>query len=80
MNIAARLIDGASAGIATRRAPTSTRAVSADVVALQRGTTDEPRPSRIGGAPLAGAQAVSAYQRTAAIDAVMVLSRIDEHA
>ena len=79
MNIAARLIDGASSGLAIRRAPTSMRAVSADVVALQRAATDEPRPSRIGGAPLTGALAVSAYQRTAAIDAVMVLSRIDEH-
>ena len=41
---------------------------------------EDVRPSRIGGAPLAGAQAVDAYQRTAAIDAVAVLSRIDEHA
>lgn len=41
---------------------------------------EDARPSRIGGAPLAGAQAVDAYQRTAAIDAIAVLSRIDEHA
>ena len=39
---------------------------------------DAARPSRIGGAPLSGARAVSAYERTAAVDALHVVSRIDE--
>jgi hypothetical protein len=44
----------------------------------QRGRS-EARPSRIGGAPLSGAHAVIAYQRTAALDAFAVLtSRVDE--
>jgi hypothetical protein len=41
---------------------------------------DAVRPSRIGGAPLTGARAVHAYQRTAAVDSSRVLSRIDERA
>jgi len=48
-----------------------------DVVAPH---ADAARPSRIGGAPLTGARAVNAYQRTAAVDSSNVLSRIDEHA
>jgi len=46
-----------------------------DVVALH---ADPARPSRIGGAPLSGARAVDAYERTAAVDSLGVLSRIDE--
>jgi len=41
---------------------------------------DAVRPTRIGGAPLAGARAVDAYRRTAVVDASSVLSRIDERA
>jgi hypothetical protein len=79
MSSATSLVSGASASIALR-AHVSPRAVSADVVALLGSRSDDARPSRVGGAPLAGAQAVSAYQRTAAIDSVAVLSRIDERA
>jgi len=39
---------------------------------------EAPRPSRIGGAPLSGARAVDAYARTAAVEALHVVSRIDE--
>ncbi len=47
---------------------------------LQNDGSAAPRPSRVGGAPLTGALAVTAYQRTAATDALRVVGRIDEHA
>jgi hypothetical protein len=82
MSAATSLVAGTAAAFVAkhdraqpRAAPGRTAAKRLDAIRVE-----DARPSRIGGAPLAGAQAVDAYQRTAAIDAIAVLSRIDEHA
>jgi hypothetical protein len=81
MNPATSLVAGASAAFVAKhdRAQSRSALSQSTPVRIDR-VRAEVRPSRIGGAPLAGAQAVDAYQRTPAIDAVVVLSRIDDHA
>jgi hypothetical protein len=82
MNPATSLVAGASAAFVAKhdRAQSRSALSQSTPVRIDRLRAEDVRPSRIGGAPLAGAQAVDAYQRTAAIDAVAVLSRIDDHA
>ena len=69
-------IVGASHAFAAPHSSPRSRLPVADVVALHA----DARPNRIGGAPLAGARATDAYQLTAAVDSLNVLSRIDEYA
>jgi hypothetical protein len=66
----------ASHAFAPPTGPIRPRAHVADATAR----FDVVRPSRIGGAPLSGARAATAYQRTAAVDSLTVLSRVDEYA
>ena len=82
MSPATSLVAGASAAFVARhdRAQSRSALWQSAPVRIDRMRAEDVRPSRIGGAPLAGAQAIDAYQRTAAIDAIAVLSRIDEHA
>ncbi len=80
MSAATNLISGASGELLSRWFPASPRSYALGTAAEPATRTGDARPSRVGGAPLAGAQAVTAYQRTAALDALQVLSRIDEHA
>jgi hypothetical protein len=75
MSSATSLVSGASGDLTSRWFAAPRRSID---VPDQRGRS-EVRPSRIGGAPLSGAHAVIAYQRTAALDAFAVLtSRVDE--
>jgi hypothetical protein len=68
-------VSGTSSDLVSRWFPKSSRLPEAPD---PRGRPDV-RPSRIGGAPLSGTHAITAYQRTAALDAVAVLtSRVDE--
>ena len=71
---------GAGAELVARDYRPPARAASADVVALRANRFEDARPSRVDGAPLAGAQAINAYRATAAVDAIAVLSRIDARA
>ncbi len=77
MSAATSLVAGATATFVAKHDRAQLRPALGQTA---RSPVDDARPSRIGGAPLAGAQAVDAYQRTAAIDAIAVLSRVDEHA
>jgi hypothetical protein len=75
MSSTTSVVSGASSDLASRWFPASARSFD---VPDPRGRSDA-RPSRIGGAPLSGAHAVTAYQRTAALHALAILtSRIDE--
>jgi hypothetical protein len=82
MSTATNLVAGTSAAFVAKheRARSRTGHTQIAPTRVEPMRAEDVRPSRIGGAPLAGAQAVDAYQRTAAIDAIAVLSRIDEHA
>jgi len=79
MNVATSLVARASGELVARSHRPASHTVAVDA-ALGGGSNDAVRPSRIGGPALAGAHAIDAYQRTASIDAIVVLSRIDEHA
>jgi hypothetical protein len=75
MSSATNLVSGTSSDLASRWFPKPAHSPEA---ADPRGRPDV-RPSRIGGAPLSGTHAVTAYQRTAALDAVAALTaRVDE--
>jgi hypothetical protein len=67
----------ASRAFAAPAGPSRPRVQVADAAALQG---DSARPSRVGGAPLSGTRATTAYQRTAAVESLTVLSRVDEYA
>ncbi len=79
MSTATSLVAGASAAYIAKNDRLRSAPMRTEIASLHRDGAEEVRPSRIGGAPLTGARAVSAYQRTSAIDAIAVLSRIDEH-
>lgn len=78
MSAATNLVSGASSKLASSWFPATTRAQPLDVPTEHAPRPADVRPSRVGGAPLAGAQAVTAYQRTSTLDTLVVLSRIDE--
>ena len=82
MSSTTSLVAGTSAAFVAKHDRARLRSAPAQITPMRvdAARVEEARPSRIGGAPLAGAQAVDAYQRTAAIEAIAVLSRIDEHA
>ncbi|NJN50532.1 MAG: hypothetical protein HC809_00755 [Gammaproteobacteria bacterium] len=69
------------AGVPTSLAANDARVRSASARVVDDGLgTAQRRPSRVGGAPLAGAQAVELYRRTQSVRHEQVVGRLDVRA